>query len=77
MTTIKQWGKIISAARRKLGLTQQGLATAMDVSASTVEAWERGVRNILPEDLVRLVRMLGIDSGKLFDEPPQQEVGVV
>ena len=51
----------IRAARKRLSLSQEQLASRMGVSRSLVEKWERGVREISKahEKLLRLLAMAG------------------
>ena len=49
----------LRARRRALGLTQAGLATALDVSANTVARWERGELRVgHPERVLRRLALL-------------------
>ena len=69
-------GKKIIAARKALGLTQQQVADALNVSYQAVSLWERGdslpdARNLLP-----LSRILEISVDDLLseDDPPAWEL---
>jgi putative transcriptional regulator len=44
-------GAIIRAWRRRIGLTQEGLAAALSVTFSTVSRWENG--HVQPSNLAR------------------------
>ncbi len=46
-----QAGRIIRTWRRKIGLTQEGLAQALSVTFSTVSRWENG--HVKPSKLAR------------------------
>lgn len=60
------WGSRLAAARNAAGLTQLDLATALDVTAVTVQRWEAGSRRPSEEDQTRLARVLRISITELF-----------
>jgi transcriptional regulator with XRE-family HTH domain len=47
----------VARLRKRLGLTQEGLAKELGVHPMTVSRWERGTVNI-PEPTARLLRIL-------------------
>jgi len=62
-------GRLIRDWRRKIGLTQEGLAQALSVTFSTVSRWENG--HVKPSKLAwRAIEQLATDRGcPLADEP--------
>lgn len=59
-------GKRIALARRNCGLTQQELAGQTGLAPKTVQAIEKGRKNLTYETLLRLVARLGISPNTLF-----------
>ena len=60
-------GKIIRLWRRRVGLTQEGLAQALSVTFSTVSRWENG--HVLPSKLAwRALQELATERGCPFDQ---------
>jgi putative transcriptional regulator len=58
--------KVIRAWRRKVGLTQEGLAQALSVTFSTVSRWENG--HVLPSKLAwRALQRLAAERGCPLD----------
>jgi putative transcriptional regulator len=51
----------IRAARKRAGLTLEGLARILDVSYTTVARWERGCSTPDAETLTRLAEVLGVE----------------
>ncbi len=65
-------GRIIRTWRRKIGLTQEGLAQALSVTFSTVSRWENG--HVKPSKLAwRALRELAQARGCPLDEPGGRE----
>ncbi len=61
-------GRIIRAWRRRIGLTQEGLAQALSVTFSTVSRWENG--HVLPSKLAwRALQQLAGERGCPLDFP--------
>lgn len=57
-----QAGRIIRAWRRKIGLTQEGLAQALSVTFSTVSRWENG--HVKPSKLAwKAIEQLAVERG--------------
>lgn len=50
-------GAVLAAIRGNVGLTQQGLAEAMQVSLATVQGWESGRRPLINLTVVRLAKL--------------------
>lgn len=65
-TTRERWARVITAARKKRGMTQTMLAAQMSLSHATIRAIEAGYRAPSPEVLERLVRYLSISPWDLF-----------
>jgi putative transcriptional regulator len=62
-------GRIIRAWRRRIGLTQEGLAQALSVTFSTVSRWENG--HVKPSKLAwKALEQLASERGSpLLDNP--------
>jgi putative transcriptional regulator len=62
-------GRIIRAWRRRIGLTQEGLAQALSVTFSTVSRWENG--HVKPSKLAwKALEQLAAERGSpLMDNP--------
>jgi len=62
-------GRIIRAWRRRIGLTQEGLAQALSVTFSTVSRWENG--HVKPSKLAwKALEELANERGSpLVDDP--------
>jgi transcriptional regulator with XRE-family HTH domain len=67
--TWNAWGKRIAEARRRMGLTQAGLADLLNVAQSTVSKWENGT--LAPDDAskFRLAETLDQSLEQLFSWP--------
>lgn len=66
-----QAGQIIRAWRRRIGLTQEGLAQALSVTFSTVSRWENG--HVRPSKLAwKAIEQLAAERGSPLqgDSPP-------
>ena len=70
-----QAGRIIRAWRRRIGLTQEGLAQALSVTFSTVSRWENG--HVRPSKLAwKAIEQLAAERGSsLQDEAPPDTQG--
>ncbi|MFI5560757.1 multiprotein-bridging factor 1 family protein [Amycolatopsis japonica] len=55
----------LAAARETVGLTQEGLAFALDVSVSTLSRWENGVVKPLPPKRPKLAKLLKVSLTEL------------
>ncbi len=47
------------------GMTDRGLARALDRSNNLVKYWRQGIRNITPEDAVRVFGLLGVEVPRI------------
>ena len=68
-----QAGRIIRAWRRRIGLTQEGLAQALSVTFSTVSRWENG--HVRPSKLAwKAIEQLAAERGNPLraDGPPDE-----
>lgn len=53
-------GERIRAARLKVGITQEELATKLNITYQSIGQWERGKRTPKPETLKRIADALGV-----------------
>lgn len=65
-------GTNIKAFREKLGLTQEQVATYLDVTREMISYYEQGSRNIPTASLTRLSNLFGIDEYDLFEPDAEQ-----
>ena len=56
--------ELLVAARKKTGLTQQGLAEILDKPQSFISKYERGQRDIGVIELVEIAEALNMDAGR-------------
>lgn len=63
-------GKNIASWRNALGMTQEQLASNMDVDQVTISRFERGATLPSLPTLNRLARVLGVTMAQLLDEQP-------
>jgi putative transcriptional regulator len=62
-------GRIIRAWRRRIGLTQEGLAQALSVTFSTVSRWENG--HVRPSKLAwKAIEQLAAERGSPLQDDP-------
>ena len=54
-------GNLIREARRRAGLTQQELASRAETAQPAIARWESGRTAVSFDDVVRLVRLCGLD----------------
>ena len=54
-------GGLIREARRRAGLTQQELASRADTAQPAIARWESGRTAVSFDDVIRLVRLCGLD----------------
>ena len=59
---LREIGARINARRKKLKLTQEQLAEAMDVSVQMISNLELGKKAIRPENIVKLCSVLGVSA---------------
>ncbi len=62
---LKTLGRILRVARKRSGLTQQQLATALGVSGPTVAGYETGLNELPALRLLRMATLLRLDLGTL------------
>lgn len=62
----------LAAVRSARGWTYGRVAAALDVSASTVAAWERGARAPEPPLFVALARAFDLEPAELLSIPPPE-----
>lgn len=70
--TLVRLGAAVRARRLTLGLTQEALAERTDFHANYVGMIERGERNPVYTNVLRLARGLGCTPGALVDEADGQ-----
>lgn len=63
-------GKRVREARRRQQMTQEVLASRLDLEVSTIQAIEAGRRGVSVETLLRLTRTLHLSVGYLLGEEP-------
>jgi DNA-binding transcriptional regulator YiaG len=67
-------GRIIRAWRRRIGMTQEGLAQALSVTFSTVSRWENG--HVRPSKLAwRAIEQLAAERGAPLGDDPGADNG--
>ena len=66
-------GERIRLRRTELGLTQEQLAAALDVSYQQVQKYETGANRISAGRIFELARKLRVDIGYFFDGLPLDE----
>ena len=62
-------GKRISERRKKMGLTQEGLAERGDMTTQFVSYAEAGKRAMRPENLLKISSALGVSADYLLGLP--------
>ena len=67
-------GERIRLRRTELGLTQEQLAAALDVSYQQVQKYETGANRISAGRIFELARKLRVDIGYFFDGLPLDDV---
>ena len=65
-------GANIKAFREKLGLTQESIATFLDVTRETISYYENGKRNIPTATITKLANLFGIDEYDLCEPDAEQ-----
>ena len=63
---LKAMGIRIMERRKKMGLTQEALAEAADLTTQFVSYAESGKRGMRPENLMRIASALGVSTGYLL-----------
>ncbi len=72
--TQRDMGKAIRAGRTRAGMTQEGLATATDLTANFIAHLERGSRGASLATLVSLAWVLGMRLPDFFSAAPPAPV---
>ena len=62
----KRFGGLLAAHRRRVGMTQESLATASGVSPDMIARMESGATGARFHTIVKLSEALGIDPAELF-----------
>jgi len=62
-------GQRLQEARRAAGLTQQAIATQMEMARTTIVAIEKGERRITPEELIRFAKVYGRQVSDFVGRP--------
>lgn len=66
----KHVGERIRLRRTELGLTQEQLAEALDVSYQQIQKYETGANRISAGRILEIARKLGVDIGFFFEDLP-------
>jgi transcriptional regulator with XRE-family HTH domain len=61
----------LKAIRKRLGLTQEGLARELELSSMTISRWERGLFNIGRPEAEMIRRYAEERSGKVGAKSPR------
>lgn len=64
----------LKTLRKEKDLSQEELASLLNISRSVVAKWETGIRLPKGQLLDDLAEVLGVNSDELFDDKPSQEV---
>jgi transcriptional regulator with XRE-family HTH domain len=68
-------GERIRLRRAELGLTQEQLAEALDVSYQQIQKYETGANRISASRIFQMARRLDVDLGYFFEGVPVDEPG--
>lgn len=72
---LREMGLRVSTRRKELGMTQENVAEAMDVSLQMISNLELGKKAIRPENLIKLTKILQTSADYLLTGiQSQQEV---
>ena len=63
---LKEVGKRIRDRRKKLGLSQEELSAASEVTVQAISYFENGARAMRPENLMRVAAALGVSTDYLL-----------
>lgn len=67
-------GQLIREARRRAGLTQTQLATLAGTAQPAIARWESGRTAVSLDDVMRLVRLCGLDLHVAIEEPDDSDL---
>jgi transcriptional regulator with XRE-family HTH domain len=73
----EQIGRRLRSVRRKKGITQQELASALGTNQGTISNIERGVRGVTVQQLVKLARALRVSTNEILEERKSPKDGNV
>ena len=75
---LSEMGKRISARRKGLGLTQEGLAEIAGLTSQTISTAETGTKALRPWNIVKLCNALNISADYLlFGETSDMDLGIM
>lgn len=63
----------LASLRKSIGLSQQDLAEAIDVSIDSIRRWESGKQEPRLSDLKQLAKVLGVTINELTDDADTQK----
>jgi transcriptional regulator with XRE-family HTH domain len=66
--TLRQFGNRVRVLRRRLGISQEELASRANIHRTYVGGIERGERNVSLKNIHRIAKALGVAAKRLFDE---------
>jgi transcriptional regulator with XRE-family HTH domain len=69
-------GERIRLRRTELGLTQEQLATALDVSYQQIQKYETGANRVSAGRILEIARKLGVDVGYFFEGVSDDDQGL-
>jgi transcriptional regulator with XRE-family HTH domain len=69
-------GKVIAALRAKRGLTQEGLAKAINSSIPTIWRWENDESEPRASDIKKLCEVLNVTEAELLNGPKANELRI-
>jgi transcriptional regulator with XRE-family HTH domain len=64
---LAQFGRNVASARRRAGLTQEGLRDLTDIHPTEISRIENGLVNVKIKTAERLARVLDVSPGQLLD----------
>jgi transcriptional regulator with XRE-family HTH domain len=67
-------GQLIREARRRAGLTQTELAARAGTAQPAIARWESGRTGVSLDDVMRLVRLCGLDLQLAITEPDESDL---
>jgi transcriptional regulator with XRE-family HTH domain len=69
-------GERIRLRRTELGLTQEQLAEALDVSYQQIQKYETGANRVSAGRILEIARKLGVDVGYFFEGLSDDDAGL-